>query len=82
MQVPVFPSQYHSTNAPYSCCSYQKDKRANLGTFQNTNAVGNWGRLRIKLHSLIQVNCLVFFRLGRERVNLLYLLMLELAAAW
>jgi hypothetical protein len=39
----VFPSQYHSTNAPHSssctCCSYQKDKWAKAEKLPKTNAV-------------------------------------------
>jgi len=40
---PVFPCQYHSANALYSisytCCSYQKDKRAKPGNLWKSSAV-------------------------------------------
>jgi len=44
----IFPCQYHSTTAPYSsssiCCAYQKDKRANLGTFKKKQSSSRYQR--------------------------------------
>jgi hypothetical protein len=43
----VFTRRYHSTNAPYSysftCCAYQKDKRAKLENLAKINALSEIG---------------------------------------
>jgi len=56
LSISVFLCQYHSTNAPFPsssiCCSNQKDKRSNLGTFQKQCRSGNRGAMGIKAPSL------------------------------
>jgi hypothetical protein len=48
----VFPSQYYSTNVPYpfssTCCSYQKDKRAEPGNLPNRIALTEIGEYSIE----------------------------------
>ena len=53
--------KFHSTNASYSssstCCSYQKDKRADVGTFQKQYSFGNRRVLYRELLSHFAVCC-------------------------